>query len=100
MISGASNARKQGRQESGYIMRAATAYAKLRLILSALRRESMMGTSSKTIKRTEPLAKKKYPGNNAESSDGDMLNTTSFGPFLLLKSFCRVLEARASFRRL
>lgn len=40
-------------------MRTAITYAKLPLILSALRRESMNVTSAKTIERMEPLAKKR-----------------------------------------
>ena len=83
-------------KKTGHIIRTAITHAKLPLILSALRRESMNVTSAKTIERMEPSEQKKSAGNNAESSDSDTLNTTSFRPFLLLKSFCHIHEALVS----
>jgi hypothetical protein len=74
----------------------AITYAKLSLILSTLRRESMSVTSAKTIERMEPSSEKKSAGDNAGSSGSDTLISTSFRPFLLLKSFCHIRDALVS----
>ncbi len=83
-------------KKTGQMIRTAITHAKLLLILSALRRESMNVTRAKTIERMEPSSEKKSAGDNAGSSGSDTLNTTSFRPFLLLKSFCHIREALVS----